>query len=209
MWGGWYHDQKIMAELEVIKEITQQAKSKNPADYPSAEVVLFIDESGYLNVPRHHYFNSAVNQIRCAMGNSGIPFDMCMVEDAETIINKYRCAIFTAPFPSYAGSKAIEACKKAGIPTLLSTEEKPFFSTAELRSFLISKGVHCYNDKGNVIYSDTGFVGVHTVEDGKVTLKLPRSFTVRPLLGTGFPQTETDTVTLELKKHDTVIFELL
>ena len=74
------------------------------------------------------------------------------------------------------------------------------------REFLVESGVHCYNDNGNVIYCDTGFVSVHAADDGEVTVRLPKNFTVRPLLGADFRQTKTDTVTLEMTKHDTVIF---
>ena len=209
MWGGWYHEPKIMAELKEMKAIAKRAESKKTDGYPSAEVAVFVDEKAYLNNPRHHYLNSAVNAIRCAMGNSGIPFDLCMVEDADKIIGKYRAAIFTAPKPSQAGKDAVEACNKLGVPCLTSSEEKPFFSTEELREFLVESGVHCYNDNGNVIYCDTGFVGVHAADDGEVTVRLPKKFIVRPLLGADFRQTETDTVTLEMAKHDTVIFELI
>ncbi len=209
MWGGWYHDPKIMAELKKIKTITQSAESKNPESFPAAETVLFINETAYLNLPRHNYLNGTVNNIRCALGNTGIPFDMCMVEDAERIMHKYRAAIFTASLPSQAGKAAVEMCKKAGVPYLHSTEEKPFFTTEELRDFLVFNGVHCYNADGNVIYSSGGFIGVHSVKDGEVKIKLPEEYTVKPSLGTDFSEQKTDEILIEMTKHNTAIFELM
>ncbi len=209
MWGGWYHDSKIMAELEKMKSIANSAENKNSEDFPAPETVLFIDETAYLNLPRHNYLNGTVNNIRNAMGNTGIPFDMFMIEDAEKIIHKYRVAIFTAPLPSQAGKAAVEMCKKAKIPYLHSTEKKPFFTAEELRDFLVFNGVHCYNAEGNVIYSNGGHIGIHSVKDGEVKIKLPKEYTVKPLLGTEFSEQKADEILIEMTKHNTAIFELM
>ena len=208
MWGGWYEDKAIMEALKKMKSIAEASINKNTAYYPKAETVLFIDESAYLNNPRNSNLCHSVNITRIEMGNTGIPFDLCMVEDAEKILHKYKCAIFTAPLPSGNGKKAVELCKKLNIPYIETTTEKPYYKKNELREILISNSVHCYNTQDNVIYCGNGFLGVHTVNDGEVKISLPQKYKAKALFGTTFHECETDTIILNMKKHDTTIFEL-
>ncbi len=209
MWGGWYHSQEIMSELKKLKNIADSSKEKNSDIYPSAQTVVFIDEKAYLNIPRGNRLCNTVNHIRVRMGVTGIPFDLCMVEDAEKVLHKYRAAIFTAPVPSESGQNAVKLCQSMNIPYIQSSIEKPFYEENELRDFLVPSGVHCYNSDGNVIYCGNGFLGIHAADNGKVTVKLPAKYTVRALSDIGFPECETDTISINMKKHDTAIFELI
>ncbi|MBR4050891.1 MAG: hypothetical protein IKK09_10390 [Clostridia bacterium] len=208
MWGGWYHSDEIMSEMAKMRAIAEIAKDKNTEQYPQAETVLFIDEKAYLNNPTGSELCHAVNHTRIRMGNSGIPFDLCLVEDAEKVIKNYRAAIFTAPLPTDSGRAAVELCKKLSIPYLHTSEEKPFYSVDELRDFLVSSGIHCYNSDGNVIYCGEGFLAVHSVNDGEVKITLPQKYKIKPLLGTDMNACETDELTLNMKKFDTAVFEL-
>ena len=209
MWGGWYHDQRIMTELESMKNIVDSSMNKKYEDYPCAETVLFIDEKAYANIPRGNPIINAVSTTRVAMGNTGIPFDLCMVEDAPKVIHKYHTAIFTAPIPTECGKKAVELCKKHNISVIKASEEKPYFTTDELRELLVSSGIHCYNDKNNVIYVGGGYLGVHSIRDGEININLPKKYKVKALLGTDSPECETDKLSLNIKKNDTVVFELI
>lgn len=209
MWGGWYHDADIMAELERMKAAAESSKEKNSADYPCAQAVLFIDEKAYLNNPRGSHLCHSVNITRTATGNTGIPFDLCMVEDAEKVLHKYRAAIFAAPIPSDSGKSAVKICEKLNIPYIQASKETPFYSETELRSFLVSSGVHCYNADGNVVCCGEGFLSIHTVNSGEVKITLPAKYTVRPLLGADFSERETDVILLDMKKHGTAVFELI
>ena len=49
-----------------------------------------------------------------------------MTEDAENVIHKYKCAIFTAPLPSQSGREAVELCKMQNIPYIVPNEEKAY-----------------------------------------------------------------------------------
>ena len=209
MWGGWYHDKEIMSEMEKIKNIADMSMKKDTERYPNAQTVLFIDEKAYLNNPRGSHFCHSVNIIRSAMGNTGIPFDLCMTEDAENVIHKYKCAIFTAPLPSQSGREAVELCKMQNIPYIVPNEEKAHFSTDELRDFALAGGVHCYNADGNVIYCGGGYLGVHSVDESTVSIALPEKYKVKALLGADFTESETDLIVLEMKKYDTALFELI
>ena len=209
MWGGWYHDEVIMSELEKMMDIAESSKEKASALYPAAQTVMFIDEKAYLNNPRDSLFCHCVNITRSAMGNTGIPFDLCLVEDAERVLHKYCSAIFAAPLPSESGKAAAELCKRMKIPYIQADAEKPFYTEAELRDFLVSADVHCYNADGNVVYCGEGFLGIHTVNDGEVKISLPSEYMVRPLMGSDFAESKTDTVLLNMKKHGTAVFELI
>ena len=208
MWGGWYHSDRIMDEISRMKEIAYSSINKSNKDFPAAEVVVFADEKAYSNIPYSTPLDRTVRDARVAMGNAGIPFDLFMIEDFSKVISNYKFAIFTAPVPSDDGKNAIEYCKTNNIPYITVTEEKTTFSTDELRDILISAGVHCYNDKGNVIYCGNGYIGIHIIDDGAVKIDLPEKYNVRQILGSGFSECETDSISLDMKKYDTVLFEL-
>lgn len=208
MWGGWYHDKGLMKELNILKGIYDRSLNKKTDSLPSAEAVLFIDEKAYSNLIRGSALSCAVNNTRVAMGNTGIPFDIYMVEDAKAVLPKYKAAVFTAPVPSEAGKEAAEFCRSYGIPFIQVSEKELFNDITALRDFLISAGVHCYNDKGNVIYMGNGFLGIHSISDGTVNITLPKKFRITPLLGSHIPEQITDSVSLHMKKYETVLFEL-
>lgn len=209
MWGGWYHDEAIMAELAQMKRIAAEATDKDAAACPRAEAVIFIDEKAYINIPRGTCFADSVNNIRVAAGNTGVPFDLCMVEDAEKVLGNYSAAVFTSAFPSESGKVAVELCKKLGIPYISASVEKQSYTTRELRDFFVSCGVHCYNAKDNIIYCGEGFIAVHAVRDGEIEISLPQKYTVKPLFGADIPECETDTVRLTMEKYGTAVFELV
>jgi len=100
-------------------------------------------------------------------------------------------------------------CESRNIPYLFPEGDKIYISTPELREFLVSNGVHCYNAGNNVVYCGGGYVGVHTCCEGQVEIKLPEKFKIRPLLGTNLEEQETDVISLYMKKHDTALFELI
>ena len=208
MWGGWYRHRDIMEELKRMHRIYDDLINKNTDNSPCAEIALFIDEKAYANAPRNSCFTDTVNVIRVAMGNTGIPFDTYMVEDAPEVMHKYKAAIFTTPVPSEAGTEAIELCRRNYIPCIIPTKDKFYYSTPELRDILITAGIHCYNDKNNVIYCSNGILGIHTKTDGETTIKLPGKYNTKALLGTDISQTETDLITLDMLKHDTILLEL-
>ncbi len=143
------------------------------------------------------------------MGNTGIPFDLCMVEDAPKVLRKYRTAIFAAPIPSEYGKAAVELCKKQNVSFIYASESKSFFTTDELRDLLVSSGVHCYNDKNCVVYVGGGYLGIHSVADGTININLPKKYKIKSLLGVALPECETEKLSLIMKKHDTAVFELV
>ena len=209
MWGGWYHDKKIMNELSEMKLIYDKSQNKNTEDLPTAEVVLFIDEKAYANIPQGNHLLNTVNHYRITMSHTGIPFDMCLVEDAKEVINKYKCAIFTAPRPTKNGKNAIELYQKHSVPFIASTEDKPYYDINELRDFMVSLGVHCYNDNADVFYCGNGFIGIHKVDDGVTKITLPKKYKIRPLLDAEKSEFEADTIIVTGPKHSTNFYEIM
>ena len=208
MWGGWYHSEAMMSELFRMREIAESAINKNCAEFPCAEVAVFLDEKALTNFPRGHHLNGAPAATRCNMSCTGIPFDLCMVEDAPDIVNKYRAAIFTAAVPSEEGRNALELFRQKGIFCLEISEEKTHYTPEELRSLLIDAGVHCYNTDREIIYAGGGFVGIHSVCDGEKTIELPEVFNVRMVLGESYYETDGKTIKIKMKKYETALFEL-
>lgn len=208
MWGGWYSDIEIMAEINKMRVIARNATEKKTEGLPSAEVVLFVDERAYFNTERNGSLSDSVNMIRVAMGNTGIPFDVCMVEDAKSVLPKYTSAVFTAPIPSESGKKAVELCKEMNVFSVIPNETKPFYSTEELREILTAQGVHCYDSQGNVVYCAEGFLSIHSASEGEYKIDLPQKFRIKGVLGINSEESECDTLILEMKKYETVIFEL-
>ena len=208
MWGGWYHHENIMLEMSRMRAIAESSVNKNTS-YPSAQTVVFIDEKAYFNNPRCTDVACSVNNIRVAMGNTGIPFDLCMTEDAQKVMDKYKVAVFTTPLPSESGIKAMSLCEVHNIPYLFPEGDKICISTPELREFLVSKGVHCYNGDNNVIYCGGGYLGIHTSREGDVEIRLPEKYKVKSLLGASLAEQETDVISLYMQKHETALFELI
>ena len=208
MWGGWYHNDEIMLEMSRMRAIAESSKDKTKS-YPSAETVVFIDERAYYNNPRCSDVACSVNNIRVAMGNTGIPFDLCMTEDAREIIDKYKAAIFTTPLPSESGKNAMALCESHNIPYLFPEGDKIRISTPDLREYLVSNGIHCYNSDNNVICCGGGYIGIHTSRKGQVEIKLPEKYKVKVLFGADIEEQETDVISLYMNKHETALFELI
>ena len=103
----------------------------------------------------------------------------------------------------------MELCENAGVPYLFPEGDKIYISTPELREYLVSNGVHCYNDGNNIVYCGGGYVGIHTKNAGQVEIKLPRKYRVKPLLGIKLDEQEADVISLYMNKHETALFELI
>ena len=138
-----------------------------------SEVVFFADEKAVSRLSLEGKGKRAVTQTRVAMGNTGVPFDSFLVEDAEKILKNYKAAVFPSPCPSEAGKKAMELCDKLGIAYISASPEKISFSPDELRDFFRSAKVHVYVDNGDVVYLGNGYLALHSSKAGKKQIQLP------------------------------------
>jgi beta-galactosidase len=206
MWGGWYHDNVIMEELSKLKKLYEGEKAEN-AGSSVAEVAFFVDENAYRNLPRGHFGVHRVNEMRSAMGNTGIPYDIYMVEDAVKVAKKYKVAIFTAFEPSYKGLEAVEFCKNSGIEVISAQAREKHFTVDELRETLMLKGVHCYNSDGAVVYISKGFFALHTVKNGETKIVFPNKTKFKRIDSEEI--FESREIVLNLPKNSTEMFLLL
>ena len=142
------------------------------------------------------------------MSNSGIPFDLYLVNDAADVISEYKAAIFPSPIPSECGRNAIDLCRRMNIPCFILNEKKTYFTIDELREELCGLGIHCYNSGNNVIYCGNGYVGIHTAQEGSTEIRLPEKFRITPLFSDNNDTYITDRIRIDAKKFDTFVFEL-
>ena len=207
MWGGWYADPLLLTDLTKMKTICDN-QHLAPASPLSAEIVFFADESSYAKLFSNSPHVKAPSHTRKAMGNIGAPYDIFMVEDAESVLPRYKAAIFPFPIPSEAGQKAIALCRQWGIPCLYADAEHYEFTVAELRDFLKNTNVHCYTNENDVIYVGQGYIGLHAAAKGTKTVHLPTTLCLTPVFGTSIPMQTTDTLRFDLGEHETALFAI-
>ena len=206
MWGGWYSDRSLMHEIENMKEIYRKTLHA-PLDEGS-EVVFFADERGYQNLYSHSTELRAIPDTRTAMGNTSVPYDVFMVEDAEAVLNKYKAAVFPMPIPSQKGEEAMKLCQKLGIPYVHATPEHPTLTEEELCEFYKECGVHLYTDTFDVVYRGNGYIGLHSSVGGKKTLNLPNEALVTPIFGVGGEGRVTNSISFYLKENETALLSI-
>ena len=208
MWGGWYDDPELMAELEEMKRIYDE-DIKNGSQEPRAEIAFFADESGYANLLKNSPEIFGIEESRTAMGNIGAPYDTYLVEDASRVIKNYKAVIFPCPVPSDTAKRAMAVCEEMNIPYLSAGIGHPKLSTEQIREFIKECGVHLYTESSEVVYAGGGYLAVHSKECGHKTITLPKSLKVSSLIADARIEKTVGTIELNLKENDTVIFKIL
>ena len=140
------------------------------------------------------------------MGNTGVPYDSCMVEDADNLLKNYMAAVFLMPIPSETGKHAMELCEKMGVPYLTATADHYELTVDEIRDFYKTNGIHFYTEEKDVVYVGNGYIGLHSAVGGKKRLHLPRTCTISPIFGAELPTQTTDCIEFELKENATTLF---
>ena len=207
MWGGWYNDPTLMDELLKMKKLYDK-KPTNKDRILSPDVVFFADEQGYSNLFSQSPHLKGITKTRTAMGNTGAPYDSCMVEDADELLKNYKAAVFVMPIPSEAGKHAIALCEKMGIPYLTATADHYELTVDELREFYKANGIHFYTEEKDVVYVGNGYIGLHSVVGGTKRLHLPRAYTVSSIFGVELPAQTTDCIEFTLKENATALFAI-
>lgn len=213
MWGGWYHNSVLMDELARMKQIYDGDLSRNPSVL-EPELIFFADECAYANLFSNspqlgsHYEIGGVIASRTAMGTTGIPFDTYAVEDAPSVLSRYKAAVFPFPVPSDTGKKAMELCDSLGIPYLTATEEHYVLTTSEIRAFCLENGLHAYAEEGDVVYVGNGYLGLHSTRGGEREVKLPRSLTANTVYGTSAQSGTVQTLRFPLEENETALFRI-
>jgi len=207
MWGGWYKDPILMDELLKMKKLYDE-EPNNPDRSISSDVVFFADEQGYANLFSQSPHLKGITRTRTAMGNTGVPYDSCMVEDANKLLKNYKAAVFVMPIPSETGKHAIELCERMGIPYLTATADHYELTVDEIRNFYKVNGIHVYAEEKDVVYVGNGYVGLHSVRSGMKHLRLPHPCTVTSVFGTTYSTQTTDLIEFDLKENATALFSV-
>jgi beta-galactosidase len=205
MFGGWYHDPVLMETLVEIREIMEAAQA--PALPMATDVIFFADELAHANICLESPAFRALVDSRLAMGNTGVPYDAYMVEDAQKVLAGRKAAVFPSPIPSEAGKKAMALCKQMGIPYLTATPENHTLTTEQIVAFLRGTAVHFYCDTRDVIYAGNGYLAIHAATAGKKHLHLPFACEAEQLFG---PEAtcEEGALTLDMPQFATALFRL-
>lgn len=207
MWGGWYSDPLLMADLEKMKQIYAEDCPFAPSTL-GAEVVFFADERAYENFADRTPTARSLLLTHLEMGEIGAPYDIHMVEDAADVLPKYKAAIFASPVPSETGKRAIELCRERNIPCIVATLEHPVFKADEIRAFIRESGVHIYSESRDVIYAGNGYLGIHTATAGTKVITLPCECDISAIFGSELQESSVSRITLELDQYETALFRI-
>ena len=207
MWGGWYRSEKMMSELAFMKKEYERELSAHISPL-KPQVVFFADESAHANCFNNSPQLIRAEQTRTAMGNTGVPFDCYMVEDAKDIIKNYKAAVFVMPIPSKAGEEAIKLCERLNIPYISATADKCSLTVDELKEFYKNNNIHFFTSENDVVYLGNGYVGLHSKIAGKKELKLPKECFVSPVFGAEITPKKADVIEFDLEENSTVLFRL-
>lgn len=205
MWGGWYDDPRLMSEIKKMKAIYEDTDIRATI---KPEVVLFADERGYSRLLNRSPELSGIPKTRKAMGNTGVPFDCFMAEDAPAVLKDYKAAVFAMPIASKAGQEAMKLCHELGIPYLTATAEHPSLSVTEITEFYKSHGIHFYTNENDVVYFGNGYIGLHSKNAGKKNLKLTRPLSFKAVFEKKAEDGYGDVIEFELSENETALFEL-
>ena len=204
MWGGWYDDPALMAELKRFHAIYAGSLTK-PDRGSAAELAVFIDERAYARMTDCDRRNAICGQ-RAALGHMGAPYDMFDIADFPAVYGRYRAVVLFTEIVTEGAAAAIELCEQTGLPYLSNIDRDPFFSVEELRAFCEKCGAHLYGDGGDIVYVNAHYVAVHAVTGGTKTLRFPTQTTLRDLLDDGETLSGAE-IALPLSPGETRLFE--
>ncbi len=208
MWGGWYDDPALMNEMKQFNDLMgEYTNSQHLSE--NSDVCFIIDETYHRRIGTTDPLYYSQGKFRIAMSNLGIPYDIMMVEDFEHC-KDYKAVILPYPEEYLADTaKALKAfCEEHNVPVLTAdSSDMTELDTDILRQRLITAGVHCYCDSGDVIYRGNGYLCIHSATEGEKVIKLPKTAEVTPL-NSNEPTFISDEIKVEMKEFETLLFKI-
>ena len=169
MWGGWFADEKYMEFMKRAREISNNARSL--PTHSRAEVALVFDEKSVAYfADKDKTTQKVLYDIREALGKTGVPYDLYLTSDYDTVRNSYKAFVLLEPCPT-EDSEKIKS--DAPIPIFTVTPQNQDVTPEELRAFYRASGVWLYSDEDMVVYAGQSHLFLHTVQDGKQETHLP------------------------------------
>lgn len=204
MWGGWYSHPRYMREAARCLKLYEKISDRYGF---VPEMAVFADGELYQRQGMSHPSYKSQAYIKNSLGNSGIPYDLYLLSDFDSVINNYKAVIFPAAISSPKIETAVELCRKKGIPYIVASLDKWQFTVDELRSFAESAGVHVFCHSNDVIYVGNGILAVHSASSGEKEIKLPKKAIIKNVCSNKKPFVS-DKIVLNMKKYETIIFTL-
>lgn len=158
MWGGWYKSNGIMDFMKKALELSREEVKPF-----CNEVALFIDEQMYAEENPEISYYSFNGNLRQEISKTGVPFDIYLAEDFESVKSSYKAAVLVEVKETYLTRKI----KNGPLPVLLV---KDTVSSDCFSLFYENKGLHFYSREGNIIYANSDYIFLHTVCDGRVKI---------------------------------------
>ncbi|MCR5149812.1 MAG: hypothetical protein K6B52_01130 [Clostridiales bacterium] len=206
MWGGWYDDPDLMAEMEKFRSIYVDSLTK-PNRKSVAQVAVFIDESAYKYMKDGALLGAIYNQ-RKIFGFLGAPYDIYDISDFDEVADRYKAVIFMTGVKTQGLENSVGYCRKNNIPFLMNSSFHKFFSLKALKAFCRANGVHLYIDTEDLMYIGAGYIAFHATEGGEKTISFEKNVTLRSLFGE--PETYSGKkVTVNMQKGETALFEFV
>ena len=206
MWGGWYNDPGILAEMKSFRDIyASSLAKKNRASI--AEVAVFADESAYKYMTECGLRNTAFDRRR-ELGKAGAPYDYYDISDFEAVYKNYRAVVFLSDLKTEFHENAVALCRKDGIKYISTSKLKTEFSTDELRAFYKSQGVHIYCESGDIVYINENYAVIHSVTAGEKKITFDGEYSCRGLLTENGVNGKGNSLTVTMKENETRLFEI-
>jgi beta-galactosidase len=207
MWGGWFADAAIMADMKAYREIAAVSLyDTNRASVAGVAVIASEESYRYTNpldpsVSRQNYMN------RLPLGLAGTPYDIYDIIDIEALPVHIRAVVFL----NIAGRESIAEEYIAAHPEkrymLTGSDGAGMLATGILRRFYAEAGVHIYSDTDDVIHVCENYIAVHASSAGDKTLRLTKTSKISPLLPDGCAFIS-NTINVTLRQYETRLYRL-
>ena len=186
MWGGWFATDTYMALLKDIRNLFE--KSASFPMHSTTQTAVFVDEESYALISDASVTRKVCSNIREALGKMGAPYDIYLSADAPSVVDRYKAIISLVPIETELSKSVKKLAEQNNCAYIEITNDNYDMPPSELRAFLQSAGVWVYCERDAVIYANSRFIFLHTVEDGEYTLniknigKLIDVFTGKPFI---------------------------
>ena len=207
MWGGWYNDEDILAEMARFRSISADSLTKENR-VCKADIAAFVDESAYNYLTNGGLRNSAFN-MRSSLGLMGANCDIYDISDYKDVADKYKGVIFLSGVKTDYLTEALDLCKKRGVKYISVSDIKKDFTVRELRAFCESAGAHIYCKTDDLVYVNENYVAVHASSAGDKTIYLDGTHTYRELLCDNAQTLTSDKIIVNMKNSETKLFEIV
>ncbi len=205
MWGGWYKDEALRAELMRMREVYAASLTKTERA-SIARLAVFTDESAYYMLT-DCALRGLPFRARVPLGQMGAPYDIYDVSDFSAVYKNYAAVVFLSAAPTFAMNRALALCKENGVKYLSAAEEETELSPARLREFCDASGVHVYCRTDDIVSVSGSYLALYAVSAGEKTVYFEGPCAYRELLSESGLCGAGETLVLHMRAHETRLFE--